>query len=180
MLRLTAARRCTLAVLAVLLAGFALGDATVNVVAQTAPYGVILCQRPYYGGNCQTFTTDVPNLTGSYVGNDTTSSIRVAPGWAVSVWAEFNYSTHDGGHCQTFTSDVPDLQGTAVGDNAVSSLRLNVGCDGNPLSNVQGGGSFGRPTPPPAPLPPVPPPAPPSNFRIVSNGGGAITVSWFA
>src|SRR5207244_10932855 len=62
-----------------------------DLEAQSASTGIVLCQHINYDGRCQTFTSDALNLVGSYIGNDEASSIRVAPGWAVSVSENIYY-----------------------------------------------------------------------------------------
>lgn len=115
----------SLALSAGLLVGAAVGPAAAP--GQASGLGVAgLCADYNYGGGCQYFWQDVPNLIGSNIGNDRASSVRVAPGTHLLLYSDVNFR----GVCQEFTGDVPNLSLVRIGNDSASSLRLTLsgGC----------------------------------------------------
>lgn len=86
-------------------------------------WGVTLYRGPGYRGRSMTFTTDVRNLNGSALGNDSTNSVRVSPGCRVVLYGASDFR----GNAAELVDDTPDLSYTDVGGDAVSSLRVR--CD---------------------------------------------------
>lgn len=74
-----------------------------------------------FRGQSETFTGDVPSLSGTRIGNDSVSSMQVAPGCEVTLYTDSEYR----GRSQTFTGAVRDLGRTPVGNDSVSSLRVD-------------------------------------------------------
>ncbi len=79
----------------------------------------IYTDRNFKGGSVQLGPGDY-NVNFAEVGNDTVSSIRIPPGWSVSVWEHVDFN----GASATFASDSPDL-GTF--DNKISSITVRGG-----------------------------------------------------
>ncbi|HVQ38460.1 MAG TPA: hypothetical protein VMS31_13050, partial [Pyrinomonadaceae bacterium] len=52
---------------------------SVSSVRVGADVQAVLCVDDGYGGECELFTADVPRLTGSSIGNDRASSVKVQP-----------------------------------------------------------------------------------------------------
>ena len=96
---------------------------TASVSAQYgAPSGgVTLFRDLNFSGRSQTFTGDVSNLQGSYVGNDTTTSVRIEPGCRARLYADADYR---GGYLEV-DRDVSDLRGSSVGNDTVTSMRVH-------------------------------------------------------
>lgn len=89
------------------------------------PSGVVTLYRDrHFGGSSQSFQSDTASLTGSQIGNDGASSLRVARGCRARVFVDNEYR----GKFQDFSGDVPDLGATTVGNDAISSLRIE--CSG--------------------------------------------------
>ena len=74
-----------------------------------------------YSGRSETFYGDVGRLAGSAVGNDTVSSVRVAPGCRLELFEHPDYR----GESSVLTGDVPDMRRTLLGNDRASSLRLD-------------------------------------------------------
>jgi hypothetical protein len=83
--------------------------------------GVQLCSQPNYGGTCDTFVSDNPDLISSRVGNDGAASVRF-PGITREI-SLYEHSNFRGG-CQSFSSNVSDLQYKLINSGTVSSLRI--------------------------------------------------------
>ncbi len=76
-----------------------------------------------YSGRSETFFGDVDRLSGTEVGNDTVSSVRVAPGCRLVLFEHPHYQ----GNSSVVTTDVPSMRGTSLGNDQASSLRLDCG-----------------------------------------------------
>lgn len=85
--------------------------------------GVTLYHDVHFSGRRETFFDDVPRLDGSYVGNDTVSSLEVDRGCRVTLYSDAYYR----GTSTTFTHSVDDLRGSPIGNDRVSSLRVDCG-----------------------------------------------------
>ena len=92
---------------------------TCNVPVPPAP--AQLCEHTEYGGLCEEFTADDPDLSDNAIGTDTASSLRVGTN-RVALFTEPNYA----GACLEFTADNPGLWDTALGNDTVSSLRIGI------------------------------------------------------
>lgn len=88
--------------------------------------GVTLFEHPSYGGASQSFSADVARLSGTAIGNDRASSVRVAPGCIATLYRDADFR----GRSTVLRSDTPRLAGTDVGDDAVSSLRVDCATGG--------------------------------------------------
>lgn len=87
-------------------------------------YGVTLHRDPGMRGTSQTFSNDVSDLRGSYVGNDQTTSVSVSGGCRARLYQDPDYR----GAYTEVTSNIYDLRGSHVGDDSVTSLQVH--CDG--------------------------------------------------
>jgi hypothetical protein len=83
--------------------------------------GVTLFEHPDYGGVNQSFSGDVARLSGTTIGNDRASSVRVAPGCTATLYQDTDFR----GRATVLHGDAQRLAGTDVGDDAVSSLRVD-------------------------------------------------------
>jgi hypothetical protein len=83
--------------------------------------GVTLYKDVHFTGRSETFYGDVPDLRGSYVGNDRASSLVVPRGCRVTLYRHAGFH----GRAITVHHDVADLGATRVGNDEVSSLRLD-------------------------------------------------------
>lgn len=81
---------------------------------------VILFSDAGFEGLAQRFGGHVPNLQKSKVGNDQVSSIRIPPGWVVTVYEHSDFK----GRAETYKSDVENLKGSHVGNDTISSLKV--------------------------------------------------------
>ena len=87
--------------------------------------GVRLCADLDYEGRCETFTADAADLSGTEIGDDQASSIRVAPGWTASVYELPDF----GGRCETLNVSNPDLRLSFIGNDSVSAIRVGAACE---------------------------------------------------
>ncbi|MDA8019371.1 MAG: beta/gamma crystallin-related protein [Thermoanaerobaculia bacterium] len=83
--------------------------------------GVVIFSEDRFEGRATLFTTNVRDMNGTYVGNDTASSILVAPGCKVTLYEHANYR----GRSVELTYDLADLGDTRLRDDRLTSLRLN-------------------------------------------------------
>ena len=86
-------------------------------------YGVTLHRDLNYTGTSQTFTSDVPDLRGSRIGDDQATSVSVSRECRARLYQNPNY----GGAYTEVTSDIGDLRGSSVGNDSVTSIRVR--CD---------------------------------------------------
>ncbi|MEM6457042.1 MAG: beta/gamma crystallin-related protein [Acidobacteriota bacterium] len=84
---------------------------------------VTLYRDPQYRGRAESFDEgDIPDLRGSYVGNDEVTSVRVARGCRVRLYEHTNFR---GDYTELRNGkDDPDLRGSRVGDDRISSLQV--------------------------------------------------------
>ena len=128
----------------------------------TIPPGVTLYQYNNYYGRSETFTSNKPNLaegnkvisiqmepTWINIDNNMVSSIKVYPGYTVTLYEHINYD----GKSETFTSNDPDLRDNTIGNDRASSLKIWLskvyvdgdagspqhGTEGKPVSTVNEG-----------------------------------------
>lgn len=87
------------------------------------PYGVTLHRDLNYTGISETFTGDVPDLRGSRVGDDSTTSVSVSSQCRARLYQNPNY---EGAYTEV-NGDIGDLRGSRVGDDSVTSIRVR--CD---------------------------------------------------
>lgn len=83
--------------------------------------GVVIFSEDYFEGRSTLFSSDVRDLNGTYVGNDTASSILVAPGCKVTLYEHQDYR----GRSVELSRDLADLGDTRLRDDRLSSLRLD-------------------------------------------------------
>lgn len=83
--------------------------------------GVTLFEHPDYGGANQSFSADVARLSGTVIGNDRASSVRVAPGCTATLYQDTDFR----GRATVLRGDLAGLARTEVGDDAASSLRVD-------------------------------------------------------
>jgi hypothetical protein len=109
-----------LAAAAVTAAAFSLPVALPATSAAAAPVAPALCRDPNQTGVCQEVTTDIADLNGSVVGDNTVTSVRVPTGWYVVLYEHPNYR----GACQEFNTDDGWLPASIVGDDRASSVMV--------------------------------------------------------
>lgn len=88
--------------------------------------GAVLYTDQDFRGREEAVHDDDRDLRDNPVGQDTVSSVRVAPGCRVVLYADVDFR----GASTLLTDSAPSLAGTAVGNDRVSSLE--VSCDGRP------------------------------------------------
>src|SRR5262249_20339371 len=98
--------------------------AAVAAAALAQETGVTLYEAKDFRGRSQTFFSDAPDLRGSIIGDDTASSVRVAPGCQAILYADPGFH----GRSMAVTSDVSSLSGSSVGNDKVAALRVR--CEG--------------------------------------------------
>ena len=98
--------------------------------------GVTLYRDLDFSGRSQTFSSDISDLRGSYVGNDTATSVRVDRGCRARLHADANFQ---GAHVEV-EWDISDLRGSPVGNDTVTSMQVR--CDGNESDWNSGGGEW--------------------------------------
>ena len=105
-----------------------------------------LYQDPDFRGAYVEINSDIYDLRGSRVGDDSVTSLQVhcdgsgwgnswGGGWAEALEQEYGGTgltlfrdPHYGGTSETFANDVPDLRGSRVGDDQATSVSLSPGC----------------------------------------------------
>jgi len=102
----------------------------------SGPQGATLCTNNDYGGSCQTFSGDDPNLSDNGL-NDNVSSIRLGSGQRAALFENNNFT----GNCETFNASDPNLSDNVVANDSASSIKVGGDC-----------GGFGFPTPTPTPV----------------------------
>jgi hypothetical protein len=85
--------------------------------------GAALYTSKDYTGASQIFSTDATNLTSTKVGDDRTTSVRVAPGCRVRLFENPGFK----GAYLELAQDTPTLKGQAVSVNQASSLQVRCG-----------------------------------------------------
>lgn len=85
--------------------------------------GVTLYRDLNFSGTSQTFSDDVPDLRGTYVGNDTATSVRVSSSCRVRLYADADYR----GSYFEVEHDISDLRGSPIGNDTVTSVQVR--CD---------------------------------------------------
>ena len=88
--------------------------------------GITLFRDIDFSGADQTFDDDVSDLRGSFVGNDTATSLRLSTGCRARLYSDANFR---GTHIEV-DRDVSDLRGSPVGNDTVSSLQVRCGGTG--------------------------------------------------
>lgn len=111
-------------------AAIGLGNDSISSIRVGQFAQVMICRDNNYGGECLTITGDVPLLTGNRVGNDMTSSLKVAsrnsapcmPGWdQASFFRDGNFS----GPCVTKgPGDYPNAQAIGTPNDSISSFLV--------------------------------------------------------
>ncbi|MEM9554723.1 MAG: beta/gamma crystallin-related protein [Acidobacteriota bacterium] len=82
--------------------------------------GVIVYTDAGYRGRSEIFVQDIDDLRRSRVGNDSISSIRVAPGCQATLHETIRFS----GRSMVIERDIPNLSGTRIGNDVASSLTV--------------------------------------------------------
>jgi len=91
--------------------------------AGSKPHGVTLHRDLNYTGVSETFTSDVPDLRKTRVGDDHTTSVSVSRHCRARLYQNLNF---EGAYTEV-TSDIGDLRGSRVGNDSATSLRVR--CD---------------------------------------------------
>ena len=83
---------------------------------------VALYEHINYGGRCETFGLgeEVSNLRGSYIQQDSASSLKVPWGWKIAVCEHPDFQ----GVCEVFEHGDSDLRNNPIGNDTISSLRV--------------------------------------------------------
>ncbi len=92
----------------------------------SGPSGVTLYRDKDFGGESESFRSDVPDLSRTRVGGRQASSIEVPPGCRVTLFTETGYR----GRSATFDGDHGNLRETPVGNDAALSMRVVCGSHG--------------------------------------------------
>lgn len=100
--------------------------------AAAEPGGVTLYQAGDYRGRSQTFVRDQAHLSGTEIGNDRVSSIRVAPGCRATLYTGGDFS----GKAIEVTRDTPAFSRLGINDQ-VSSLRVECEPVGSEVEEVE-------------------------------------------
>jgi hypothetical protein len=87
-------------------------------------HGVTLHRDLKFTGVNEAFTSDVPDLRGSRIGDDHATSVTVSRGCRARLYQHLNYQ----GAYTEVTSSMTDLRGSRVGDDSATSLQVR--CDG--------------------------------------------------
>lgn len=103
--------------------------------------GVTLFRHVYFEGRQETFYGDVPDLRGTYIGNDAVSSIAVDRGCRVTLFADSYFR----GRSISLHHDEADLRGTYVGNDRISSLRVDCRGGYDRPAGYYGDSDDGRP-----------------------------------
>ncbi len=103
--------------------------------------GVTLYAGGGFEGRSETFDGDDANLSNNRIGNDTASSVRVAPGCRAILYAGGDFR----GRSVEITYDERNLGTTSVGNDAVSSLRVECGRRGDRWDDRRGAGPGDHP-----------------------------------
>jgi len=83
-------------------------------------YGVTLFRDPDFRGTSQTFSSDIPDLRGSRIGDDQATSVKISRGCRARLYRDLNY----GGAYTEVTSDIANLRNLGAGDDSVTSLQV--------------------------------------------------------
>jgi hypothetical protein len=87
--------------------------------------GITLYEHQDFRGRSERFDrSEVSNLRGTRIGQDTASSVRIQPGCRAVLYEHPDFQ----GRSTVVTEDIVDLHGTRVGNDSVSSLTLD--CSG--------------------------------------------------
>lgn len=81
---------------------------------------VVVFEERFYSGLKQAFTTDVLDLKGTLIGNDRIRSIRVPPGFEVTLYEHAAFK----GRKEVLTQDDADLSDNRFGLDRASSLQI--------------------------------------------------------
>lgn len=86
--------------------------------------GVTLHRDLKFTGVSEAFTSDVPDLRGSRIGDDEATSVSISQGCRARLYQHLNY---EGAYTEV-SSSMTDLRGSKVGDDSATSLQVR--CDG--------------------------------------------------
>jgi hypothetical protein len=84
--------------------------------------GIYLFQAGGYSGNWLRITADTPMLTGTAVGNDTASSVKLYGQYEYTLYRDDNYL----GTKYSGSLDIPEMSATSVGNDKLSSIRFGI------------------------------------------------------
>ncbi|HEY7862624.1 MAG TPA: beta/gamma crystallin-related protein, partial [Thermoanaerobaculia bacterium] len=98
--------------------------------------GVTLFVDENYGGAYETFTSNVPRLSTTRIGNDRVSSLRVSPGCRARVYTDDHYR----GASMEVSGDMQTFRYMPVNNDDASSIQVDCGGSGG----GGGGGGGGR------------------------------------
>ena len=87
-------------------------------------HGVTLHRDLKFTGVDEAFTSDVPDLRGSRIGDDQATSVSISQGCRARLYQHLNYE----GAYTEISSSTGDLRGSRVGDDSATSLQVR--CDG--------------------------------------------------
>lgn len=82
--------------------------------------GVMLFDNKHFLGRYELLTDDDPDLSDNGIGDESVSSVRLAPGCRAVLYREPDFQ----GASYTAVADVPDLGHTPVGNDALSSIEV--------------------------------------------------------
>jgi len=99
--------------------------------------GVTLYRDLSFGGTSERFTSDVPDLRSSRIGNDQATSVRVERGCTAQLFTDINYR----GVSIELSADESDLRRSRIGNDNISSMRVRCGGYGSGSGGGHSGGS---------------------------------------
>ena len=91
-----------------------------NSDRNSGAHGVTLHRDLNYTGTSQTFTSDVPDLRGSRIGDDEATSVSISRECQARLYQHPNYE----GEYTEVNGDIGDLRGSRVGNDSISSVRV--------------------------------------------------------
>jgi len=89
--------------------------------------GVMLFDNKHFLGRYEILAGDDPDLSDNAIGDDSASSVRLAPGCRAVLYREPDFQ----GASYTAVADVPDLAHTPIGNDALSSIEVTCRGDGS-------------------------------------------------
>jgi hypothetical protein len=83
-------------------------------------HGVTLFRDSEFRGTSQTFSSDIPDLRDSRIGDDQATSVRISRGCRARLYQDLNFR----GSYTEVTADIANLRGSSVGDDSITSLQV--------------------------------------------------------
>jgi hypothetical protein len=97
-----------------------ISSAVIRRISKAEMNGIYLFEHANYGGKWTKITSDTPTLTGTVVGNDRTSSVKIYGDQEFTLYIHSNY----GGTKHQANSDIPHMYTTPIGNDELTSIRI--------------------------------------------------------